>query len=200
MIDVKSFDIVSPGYNQELVDAIEKCWVKSTATTKEQKEKNLNEIFHVYLEKLNKSLKEVESASISDLIMEKSIYMTDVTGVYDWPRPESLKVSDFHRLTIFLYNYSKHRVAFQAGHFNVGKDVAFKAFENLSKFLELLMEMLSFELSEDLLFCIYNDIFHFYVKARELSQTDEMKNKVKEDLEMIFQMIYEETSNNKNKL
>jgi len=192
MIDVKSFDIISSGHNHELLDVIEKSWKKSTATTKEQKEKNLHDIFHTFLDNLNKALKNSESADISDLILVKSVYLTEVTGVYDWPRPETLKVSDFHRLTIFLYYYCKYKIG--STQMNM-KDISFKAFENIVKFLELLMEMLSFELNQDFLFCVFYDLFQFYVSALH-HNNEENRNKVKEDMKSIIEMIYEETSKN----
>lgn len=198
MLDIKSYDILSPGFNSELVEIVEKAWIKSSATTKEQKEKNLNDIFHVYLEKLNKSLKENETSDISDLIMEKSFYITETTGAYEWPRAETLKVSELHRLTLYLYNYSKYKFAIQAGFHNTTKDLAFKAFENLAKFLEILAEFISFELSEDLLSTIYHDVFYFYVKTRESNTTEDLKAKAKEDLQLILDSIYEETSKENN--
>jgi hypothetical protein len=193
MIDIKSFDILSPGYNPDIVEVIEKCWIKSTATTKEQKEKNLHDIFHSFLDRLNKSLKDNENSdAVADLILEKSVYLTEVTGVTDWPGAETLKVPDFHRLTIFLYNYNKFRFSLNAS--AKIKDLPFKAFENLAKFLEVLMELSSLELSEELLFCIFNDLFAFYVKAKESNLSEENIIKVQEDMMAIIDMVYEETS------
>jgi hypothetical protein len=193
MIDIKSFDILSPGFNPEIIEVVEKSWIKSTATTKEQKEKNLHDIFHTYLDRLNKSLKSNESNDIADLILEKSVYLNNSTGVTEWPGAETLKVPDLHRLTIFLYNYNKFRFALNTQ--TKIRDLSFKSFENLAKFLEVLMELSSLELSEELLFSIFNDVFYFYVKAREdKSLSDENKTKVQEDMMNIIDMIYEETS------
>jgi hypothetical protein len=193
MIDTKSFDILSPGFNPEIIEVVERAWIKSTATTKEQKDKNLHDIFHTYLDRLNKTLKSNESADLADLILEKSVYLTNSTGVHDWPGAETLKVADFHRLTFFLYNYNKFRFAVNTQ--TKIKELNFKAFENLAKFLEVLMELTSMELSEELLLCIYNDVFYFYVKAREeKTLSEENKTKVEEDMMAIIEMIYEETS------
>lgn len=193
MIDIKSFDILSPGHNQEIIDVVEKAWIKSVATTKEQKDKNLHDIFHTYLDRLNKSLKESDSPdAVADLVLEKSKYIYEVTGVADWPGVETLKVNEFQRLTIFLYNYNKFRLSSNTN--AKIKDFSFKAFENLAKFLEVLVES-NFGLSEEMLFCIFNDVFNFYVKARESSLSEENLTKVQEDMVAIIEMIYEETSN-----
>lgn len=193
MIDTKSFDILSPGYNTEIIEVVERAWIKSTVTTKEQKDKNIHDIFHTYLDRLNKTLKSNESADLADLILEKSVFLTNSTGVHDWPGAETLKVADFHRLTIFLYNYNKFRFTLNTQ--TKIKELNFKAFENLAKFLEVLMELTSMELSEELLFSIYNDVFYFYVRAREeKTLSEENKTKVEEDMRAIIEMIYEETS------
>ncbi len=191
MIDIKSFDILSPGFNSEVLEVIDKAWIKSTALTKEQKEKNLQEIFHCYIERLNKTLKENESNDVLDLVLEKSTYLTTATGVWEWPGAETLKVSEFHRLTIFLYNYNKYRFAPDTT--SKIKDLHFKAFENLAKFLEVLVELSSQELSEELLFIIFNDLFSFYLKTLQFS-SEENKLKAQEDILAIIDMLYEETS------
>jgi hypothetical protein len=191
MFDIKSYDILSPELNSEIVEVVDRAWIKSSAHTKEQKEKNLQEIFHTYLDRLNKTLKQNESVDVQDLVLEKSEYILTSTGVSDWPGVETLKVTDLHRLTIFLYNYNKYRYALRSA--SKIKELQFKAFENLTKFFEVLVELSSQDLSEELLFTLFNDYFKFYVLSRQTS-TDENKTKTEEDLFAILDMLYEETS------
>jgi len=186
MKDIKSIDILSSGLNLDIIESIEKVTIKSNSATKEQKEKSHHDLFHTYLEKLNKTLKQNESAQLSDLVIEKSSLIGKAISISEWPGAETLKVADFHRLTIPLYNYNKHR------HSKM-KEIHFKAFENLAKFLEVLIELSSSEIDETLLFLIYNDIFSYYVMTRR-SNNEENSQKANEDIFAIIDMIYEETS------
>jgi hypothetical protein len=205
MLNVKSFDILFPICNQEVLDVVERAWIKSTATTKEQKDKNVFDIFHTFLNRLNKSFTSNSNAELSDLILEKSVYIVDTTGIHEWPNVESLKLSDLHRMTVLIYNYLKYK--FHLIHFikisqtqqtfitvsnskNI-KDSSFKSFENLVKLIEGMMDV---SFSDELIYSIFNDFFLFYVKARDSNQTEDNRNKSLEDMEAIIQMLLEETS------
>jgi hypothetical protein len=205
MLNVKSFDILFPTINQEVVDVVERAWIKSTATTKEQKEKNVFDIFHTFLSKLNKSFLSNSSAELTDLILEKSVYIVETTSIHEWPNVESLRLSDLHRMTVMIYNYLKYK--FHLIHYitlsqtqqtfatpintkNI-KDSSFKSFENLVKLIEGMMDT---SFTDELVYSIFCDFFLFYVKARDTNQSEENRNKSLEDMEAIIQMLMEETS------
>jgi hypothetical protein len=206
MLNAKSFDIFFPNSNQEIIDVVERAWIKSTATTKEQKEKNVFDIFHTFLNKLNKSFTSNSNGELSDLVLEKSVYIAETTNIYEWPNVESLKLSDLHRMTVMIYNYIKFK--FHLIHLitlshsqqtfttvnntkNI-KDSSFKSFENLVKLIEGMMDA---SFTDELIYSIFNDFFLFYVRARDNNQSEENRNKSLEDMEAIIQMLLEETSN-----
>jgi hypothetical protein len=182
----ESFDIVSPNYNNEILDIIDKAWKKSTATTKEQKDKNVFDIFHTFLACLNKALISSSSAELADIVLEKSVYMAETTGIFEWPPVETLKLSDLNRNSILLYNYLK----FKFSNNKNAKDSAFKAFENLNKLVDCIIDT---TYTHEMILNIFNDYFAFYTKAKETS-TEENKTKCQEDIEAIIQMLLEETS------
>jgi hypothetical protein len=195
--DIKTQDIYTLSLNNEINEIIEKAWLNSTATTKEQKDKQLFDIFHTFLNQLNKNLKEDNAFAITDLILEKSILIAESTGIYDWPSAEVLKISNLHRLTLFLYNYSKFRlnliVTRKSGKHI--KDLYLRAFENSCRFLEVYLEISStLYLQADLVFIIFKDLFEFYVLARE-NASKESQDKIKDDVELLIDNYKEETSN-----
>lgn len=191
MFNINSSDILSPAYNTEITDIVEKAWLKSSAATKEQREKNIHDIFRTFLSSLNKKLNEGLDLDLSDLILEKSKYITDSTGIFEWPSAETLKVPDLHRLTLYFYNYLKNHFAL-ASLGKISKDLPFKAFENLVKFIESNLDSFSM-LTEELIFSIFNDFFYFYKLARQ-SNNEETKEKSKMDMEDIINHLFTETS------
>lgn len=193
---ISTCDVLTPICNQEIVDLVEKTFVKSTATTKEQKQRIILDIFHTFLLKLNKNLYANDPNENSDLMLQKAEYITSTTKTNNWPAPENLKVSDLHRLTLFMYNYLRSKYTLRT---SVKKDGAYKAFENLVKFFEVYIESQS-GLSEELVFGIFRDFFMFYQTARENSESPEAKEGVLEDMGLIIDMLDEETSKNPTKV
>lgn len=63
------------------------------------------------------------------------------------------------------------------------------------KFFDIFLGLFgSVNISEECIFTFFNDFFNIYVKARSLSLTAEIKEKIKEEMEGTIDLINEETS------
>lgn len=196
-ININPEDLINSNMNQPIMDTLEKCWIKSTATTKEQKEKQLHDIFHSYLQQLNINLKENRGAEVSDIILEKTHILFETTGVSEWPSGDSLKVTNLHRLSLFLYAHARYRLNLL--HLNrFGKhprEVCLRAFENALKLLEVYGEISSsVYIQENLIFIIFKDLFDFYCLVRQHTPNKETLDKITEDLNVLIDIYKEEMS------
>lgn len=192
ILNIKSFDILVVHTNQDVIDSVEKVWTK-TNVTKEVKERQIYDVFHMFVGKMNKLLFNGDWVELADLVLEKSVYISKTTELKEWPNAENLKLNDLHRLALPLYSYLKYHNAQTNKH---NRDVIFKGFENLIKLINILIESLNtYGITDDLLFFLFNELFDFYAKARSCStMTEENKEKVFEDMEATIQFIYEETN------
>jgi hypothetical protein len=143
---------------------------------------------------MNEQFNKANYESLSDLILNKSQYLKNVAGTVDWATPESLKVKDLQRPCLLLYNYLRFKYS---ANLKTVKDYAYKSFENLTTFIELLMDNLNaYNLHEDCFFVLFEDYFSFYVEARKTTTDKEQQDKLKDDLSGALGLIKEDTSKN----
>ena len=173
--------------NPEINEAIEKLYLNININSKDQKEKGMLELHKTFLERLSKCLEKGNILEITDLILDKSIKISEITDNYDWPTAESLKVPNLFRNTNLLYIYVKTRLNMLSGKGKKFiKEGAVKATDNLIKILNLLVDE-SIKLDNNLIYMCFEDLFYFY----SLSNFDE---KNKESIEDLIS-LYKEESN-----
>ena len=124
---------------------------------------------------------------MTDLILDKSIKISEITNEYNWPTAESLKIPNLYRYTNLLYVYVKARLNMLSGKGKKFiKDGASKAIENLIKILKEVIDE-NIKLENNLIYICFEDLFSFYC----LSNFDE---KSKESIEDLIS-LYSEDSN-----
>ena len=101
--------------NPEINEAIEKLYLNKNINSKEQKEKSILELHKYFIQRLSKSLEKGNILEVTDLILDKSIKISEITDNYDWPSAESLKVPNLFRNTNLLYIYVKNRLNMLSG-------------------------------------------------------------------------------------
>ena len=177
-------------FNLEINEAIEKFYLNLNINSQEQKEKGVLEIQKIFLEKLSKNLEKSNTLEISDLIIDKSIKISEITNNYDWPSVETLKVPNIFRNTNYLYNYIRARLNLLSGkgkkHF---KDAELKGFESIINILNCLIED-SINLENELIYLLFEDLFSFY----SIMNSNEKHEKSKELIEELVSIYKEETN------
>ena len=173
--------------NPEINEAIERLYLNINLNSKDQKEKGLLELHKTFLQRLSKCLEKKNILEISDLILDKSIKISDVTENYDWPSAESLKVPNLFRNTNLLYVYVKTRLNMISGRGKkFTKDGAVKAVDNLVKILNAIIDD-NITLDKNLIYICFEDLFSFYC----LSHFEE---KCKESIEDLISLYNEESN------
>jgi hypothetical protein len=173
--------------NPEINEAIEKLYLNINLNSKDQKEKGILELHKTFLQRLSKCLEKNNILEVSDLILDKSIKISDVTENYDWPTAESLKVPNLFRNTNLLYVYVKTRLNMLTGKGKkMAKDGAAKAVDNLVKILNAIIDD-NITLDNNLIYICFEDLFSFYC----LSNFDE---KCKEAIEDLISLYNEESN------
>ena len=173
--------------NPEINEAIEKLYLNINLNSKDQKEKGILELHKTFLQRLSKCLEKNNILEVSDLILDKSIKISDVTENYDWPTAESLKVPNLFRNTNLLYVYVKTRLNMLTGKGKkIAKDAAAKAVDNLVKILNAIIDD-NITLDNNLIYICFEDLFSFYC----LSNFDE---KCKEAIEDLISLYNEESN------
>ena len=173
--------------NPEINEAIEKLYLNINLNSKDQKEKGLLELHKTFLQRLSKCLEKNNILEVSDLILDKSIKISDVTDNYDWPSAEFLKVPNLYRNTNLLYVYVRARLNMLTGKGKkFTKDGASKAVDNLVKVLNSIIED-NITLDNNLIYICFEDLFSFYC----LSNFDE---KCKESIEDLISLYNEESN------
>ena len=169
--------------NPEINEAIEKLHLNINKNSKEQKEKGILELQKTFIQRLSKSLEKVNIMGVTDLILDKSIKISEITDNYDWPTAESLKVPNLFRNTNLLYVYVKNRLNILSGKGKrFIKDGPIKALDNLIKILNGIIEE-NITLDNDLIYICFEDLFSFY----SLSNFDEKNKEIIEDLISLYQ-------------
>ena len=173
--------------NPEINEAIEKSYLSININSKEQKEKGIQELHKTFIQKLSKSLEKGNLLEVTDLVLDKSIKISEITENYDWPTAESLKVPNLFRNTNLLYLYVKARLNMLSGKGKkFTKEGPVKAIDNLIKILNGIIDE-NITLDNNLIYICFEDLFSFYC----LSNFDE---KIKESIEDLIS-LYQEESN-----
>ena len=173
--------------NPEINEAIEKSYLSININSKEQKEKGIQELHKTFIQKLSKSLEKGNLLEVTDLVLDKSIKISEITENYDWPTAESLKVPNLFRNTNLLYLYVKARLNMLSGKGKkIAKEGPVKAIDNLIKILNGIIDE-NITLDNNLIYICFEDLFSFYC----LSNFDE---KIKESIEELIS-LYQEESN-----
>jgi hypothetical protein len=188
--EIKPYDLPL-NLNTEINEVLEKARTQMTQNQKDQKDKHMIEIFSYFLLRLSTKLNDSEPNEITDLILDKSIHISEVTSIYDWPAPELLKVSNLHKMTVQFYNYIKNRTALIcAKNKKHNKDLAAKACDQLTKFLiKLYDEPLLKRIENNLLYVMFKDIFTFYSMSGYKAQS-------KEEISVLIDLCMEDTNIN----
>lgn len=173
--------------NPEINEAIEKLYVNTNINSKDQKEKGIQELQKTFIQRLSKSLEQQNKLEVTDLILDKSVRISEVIENYDWPTTESLKVPNLYRNTNLLYLYVKARLNMLSGKGKkMAKEGPVKAVENLIKILSEIIED-KLTLDNNLIYICFEDLLSFYC----LSNFDEKcNNSIKE-----FITFYQEETN-----
>jgi hypothetical protein len=173
--------------NPEINEAIEKSYLSLNLNSKDQKEKGILELHKTFIQRLSKCLEKGNIIEITDLILDKSIKISDITENYDWPTAESLKVPNLFRNTNLLYVYVRSRLNMLSGKGKkMIKDAAIKAVENLVTILNGIIDE-NLTLDNNLIYICFEDLFSFYC----LANFDE---KCKEKIDDLIS-LYKEESN-----
>lgn len=175
--------------NPEINEAIEKFYLNINLNSKDQKEKGLLELHKTFLQRLSKCLEKGNILEVTDLILDKSIKISEITENYDWPTAESLKVPNLFRNTNLLYVYARSRLNMLSGKGKkMIKDGAVKAVENLIAILNGIIDE-NITLDNNLIYICFEDLFSFYC----LSSFEE---KLKESIEELISLYNEESNIN----
>ena len=144
--------------NPEINEAIEKLYLNLNLTSNEQQKKGVIELHKFFLERLSKNIEKRNALEISDLILDKSLKISEITKEYDWSPAETLKVPNLVKYTNLFYTYIRARLNMLTGKgIRTMKDGANKAiiyvcFEDLLSFFVLSrFNEQSKELIEDLI-------------------------------------------------
>ena len=175
--------------NTEINDLLDKTWSKNPQSSKEQQDKLRHEIYQYFLQRLSAKLNDSNPNEITDLIVDKSVHISEVLSSYEWPSAETLKVPNLHRFALPFYNYVKSRVSLLIIKSKKNnKENAIKASDNLLKMLNNLIDnpILS-HLENTLLYIIFKDLFTFYAMSGYNPET-------KEEIDNIIDLYREETN------
>lgn len=188
--EISPSELPNSSQHSDIFDFIDKSWSKASQSSKEQQEKTINDIFYVYITKISQYIKDHNGVSLSDLLLDKSFYISDSTNCFEWPKAEALKASNLEQGTVLLYNYAKCRVMILYGHLKKQqkKEVAKKGCEVILNILKNLVNTsLSQILQGILIYSIFKDFFYF-------SLFNELNDTLLEEISGVFSDIYEETN------
>jgi hypothetical protein len=129
-----------------------------------------------------------DSLALFDLLFEKASYFTEQVGPIEWLNLENLKIGDLNKEYIIFYNYMKFK--YSAIEKNI-KENNIRAFDALSKIIEIINERPNIATNEESLYIIFNDYYTFYERARSNSS---QPDKAQEDMAAVLDLLLEETS------
>ena len=87
--------------NQEINEAIDKLYLNINLNSKDQKEKGILELHKTFIQRLSKCLEKGNIYEVTDLILDKSIKISEITNEYNWPTAESLKYQIYTDIQIY---------------------------------------------------------------------------------------------------
>ena len=127
--------------NPEIDEAIDKLYLNLNLSSKEQQKKGVIELHKFFLERLSRNLEKRNALEITDLILDKSIKISEITKEYDWTPAETLKVSNLFKNSNLFYTYIRARLNMLTGKgVKTMKDSATKAIDALVKILQGVIE------------------------------------------------------------
>lgn len=174
-------------YNPEINDAIEKLYLNININSKGQREKGILELHKTFLSLLSKHLEKTDKEEISDLILDKSLRLSEITQEYDWQTAESLKVPNLHRFANQLYVYVRMRLNLLSGKGKKSiKDGAIKGAESLLNILNSFVEE-AINLENNLIFLCFEDLFSFFCMSG-------FNEKIKESIKDLISFAKEESN------
>ena len=177
----------SNSLNPEIIESIEKISIKSNMINKEQREKNIKELYKTVLLKISKILDERNSNELMDLIFDKSIQICEITKEYEWPGVKDLKVSNLNRFTNFFYIYIRSRLILYSNKSKKNiQETAIKACDNLLKLLNILIDNTGI-IENNLYYMIFYDLFEFFLLSNKNEET-------KNEIDNIIDLYLEETN------
>ena len=177
----------SNSLNPEIIESIEKISIKSNMINKEQREKNIKELYKTVLLKISKILDERNSNELMDLIFDKSIQICEITKEYEWPGLKDLKVSNLNRFTNFFYIYIRSRLILYSNKSKKNiQETAIKACDNLLKLLNILIDNTGI-IENNLYYMIFYDLFEFFLLSNKNEET-------KNEIDNIIDLYLEETN------
>jgi len=169
--------------NPEINEAIEKLYLNLNLTSNEQQKKGVIELHKFFLERLSKNLEKRNALEITDLILDKSLKISEITKEYDWSPAETLKVSNLVKNTNLFYTYIRARLNMLTGKgIRTMKDGANKAIDALVKILQGVIDE-NIKLENNLIYICFEDLLSFYV----LSRFNEQSKELIEDLISLYQ-------------
>jgi hypothetical protein len=175
--------------NPEVNNKIEKIYQNMNLKSKEQQEKGNTEIYKYFLEKLSHSLGKGQKLNMADLILDKSIKISDIINNYDWDVFSSLKkLTNLAPNTSTIYTYAISRL-----HILSGKNKKPIKKEEINKAIDTLVIIINsfydskINLDDKLLYLCFEDLFSFYL----LTNCNE---KSKQEIEDLISFVKEETN------
>ena len=160
--------------NPEINEAIDKLYLNLNLSSKEQQKKGVMELHKFFLERLSRNLEKRNALEITDLILDKSIKISEITKEYDWTPAETLKVSNLFKNSNLFYTYIRARLNMLTGKgVKTIKDNATKAIDALVKILQGVIEE-NIKLENNLIYICFEDLLSFYVLSRFNEQSKEL--------------------------
>jgi hypothetical protein len=160
--------------NPEINEAIEKLYLNLNLTSNEQQKKGVIELHKFFLERLSKNIEKRNALEISDLILDKSLKISEITKEYDWSPAETLKVPNLVKYTNLFYTYIRARLNMLTGKgIRTMKDGANKAIDALIKILQEVINE-NIKLENNLIYVCFEDLLSFFVLSRFNEQSKEL--------------------------
>ena len=160
--------------NPEINEAIDKLYLNLNLSSKEQQKKGIMELHKFFFFFLSRNLEKRNALEITDLILDKSIKISEITKEYDWTPAETLKVSNLFKNSNLFYTYIRARLNMLTGKgVKTIKDNATKAIDALVKILQGVIEE-NIKLENNLIYICFEDLLSFYVLSRFNEQSKEL--------------------------
>ena len=173
--------------NPEVNEAIDKLYLNLNLSANEQQKKGVMELHKFFLESLSKNLEKRNALEITDLILDKSIKISEITKEYDWTPAETLKVPNLFKNTNLFYTYIRARLNMLTGKgVRTMKDGPLKAIDALVKILQGVIDE-NIRLENNIIYIFFEDMLSFYVLSK-------FNDKCKELIEDIVSLFKEESN------
>lgn len=199
-INLKTCDIRGDTYNQgisyilfklDFIDYVHKVWIVAPNISKEARDKQTHDILHFFLKKLNEHLYDSNTDALFDLMTEKVKYMREYTGVTEWVPGETLKIQNLHKVALELYSFQRCRLSKKNT-----KEIYGRGFKSSANFICKFIENINTTpVKENYIQKIFDDLFYYYKRYKEISDDKEIKDGIIMDMEGTIDLVLEDTSN-----